>query len=179
MEDSVKDLNVRKALAWKAVNSMSKVWKSDMSRGLKLRFFTATVESIFLYGCEAWTTTESQEKSIDGTYTRMLRKALNVHWSSHMTNDELYGDLPRVSDKIASRRLQLAGHCFRHPELSTQPLVLWDPKHGGRRRGRPKRTFIDVIMRDAGAATTGELASLMKDRGMWRGRVVGRLKPTR
>ena len=108
MEDSVKDVSVRKALAWKALNNMSKVWKSDMSRSLKRRFFTATVESILLYGCEAWTTTESQEKAINGTYTRMLRKALNVHWSSHMSNEELYGDIPRASDKIASRRLQLA-----------------------------------------------------------------------
>ena len=168
VEDSIKDLSVRKALAWKALNSMSKVWKSDMSRSLKRRFFTATVESILLYGCEAWTTTESQEKSINGTYTRMLRKALNVHWSSHMSNDELYGDIPRASDKIASRRLQLAGHCCRHPELSCQPLVLWEPTHGVRRRGRPKKTYIDVLIRDAGAATRGELATMMVDRCEWR-----------
>ena len=179
VEDSVKDLSVRKALAWKALNSMTKIWKSDMSRGLKRRFFTATVESMLLYGCEAWTTTEVQEKAINGSYTRMLRKALNVHWSSHMTNEELYGDLPRVSDKIASRRLQLAGHCFRHPELSTQPLVLWIPTHGGRRRGRPKKTYVDVLMRDSGAATPRELATTMEDRGVWRSRVVGRLKPTK
>ena len=62
---------------------------------------------------------KSMEKSLNGTYTRMLRKALNVHWSSHTANAQLYGNLPRVSDKIASRRLQLAGHCHRHPELST------------------------------------------------------------
>ena len=91
-----------------------------MSRGLKLCFFTATVESILLYGCEAWTTIESQESTINCTYTRMLQKALNVH----TTNEELYGDLPCVSDKIASRKLQLASFCFRHPKLSTQPLVL-------------------------------------------------------
>ena len=80
-----------------------------------LRFFTATVESILLYGCEAWTTTESQERAINGTYTRMLRKALNFYWSSHLANEELYGDLPRVSDKIASRILQLAGKLLPPP----------------------------------------------------------------
>ena len=60
VEDSVKDLSIRKALAWKALNNMSKVWKSDMRYGMKCRIFTAAVESILLYGCEAWTTTDNQ-----------------------------------------------------------------------------------------------------------------------
>ncbi|XP_062577713.1 uncharacterized protein LOC134239565 [Saccostrea cucullata] len=91
--------------------------------------------------CGSWTLTVAQEKSLDGTYTRMLRKVLDIHWSSQIPNEFLYGNLPKVSDKIASRRLQLAGHCFRHPELSAQSLVLWEPNHGRRRRGRPKATF--------------------------------------
>ena len=95
---------------------------------MKIRFFIATIESIFLYGCESWALSKAQEKSLDGTYTRMLRKALNIHWSSHIPNKQLYGDLPAVSNKIASRRLQLAGHCYRHPELSTQKL------HGTKKR---------------------------------------------
>ena len=32
-------------------------------------------------------------------------------------NDVLYGKLPKLSDKIWSRRLKLAEHCLRHPEL--------------------------------------------------------------
>ena len=51
--------------------------------------------------------TVALEKSLNGTYTRMLRKALNVHWSSHIRNEELYGDLPAVADKIASRSLSV------------------------------------------------------------------------
>ena len=179
MESTEKDLAIRKALSWKALNGMSKIWKSDMSRELKVRFFIATIESILLYGCEAWTLTQSMEHSLDGTYTRMLRKALNVHWSSHTPNEVLYGELPRVSNKIACRRLQLAGHCYRHPELSTQPLVLWEPCHGHRGRGRPRATYTDTLKRDTGASNTSELASLMTDRKIWRGRTVGRLLPTK
>ena len=98
-----------------------------MCNDLKLCFFIATIESILLYGCESWTLTEALEKSLDGTYTRMLRKAQNIHWSSHTPNEVLYGKLPKVSDKIASRRIQLAGHCYRHPELCAHPLILLDP----------------------------------------------------
>ena len=72
MDSSEKDISVRKALAWKALNSMMKIWKSGMRRPLKVRFFVATIESILLYGCESWTLSKAQEKSLDGTYTRML-----------------------------------------------------------------------------------------------------------
>jgi len=40
-------------------------------------FFQATVETVLLYGCEAWTLTPTLERSLNGCYTRMLRAALN------------------------------------------------------------------------------------------------------
>ena len=49
----------------------------------------------------------------------MLRVVFNVNWRDHLTNDLLYQGIPKVSEKVTSRRLQLAGHCFRHPELTT------------------------------------------------------------
>ena len=177
VDESRKDIDVRKALAWKALNDMDKIWKSNMEPGLKKRFFVSTVEAILLYGCESWTLTESMEKSLNGTYTRMLRKVTNVHWSSHTPNEELYGNLPRVADKIAVRRLRLSGHCYRHPELSAQKLILWEPTHGTRDRGRPQTTYVDVLKRDTGVTSTSELATLMKDREVWRSHVRARRKP--
>ena len=139
---------IRNTQAWKALNGISKISKSGINRALKVRFFIATIESILLHGCDRWPLSEAQEKSLNSTYTRMLRKALNVNWSSDLPNMQLYGDLPAVSDKIASRRLHLADHCYRHSELSTH--VLWEPKHG---RSRPRTNFIN--MRDTGAGFTG------------------------
>ena len=43
VENSEKDVNIRKALAWKALNSMRNIWKSNMRRELKMKFFTATI----------------------------------------------------------------------------------------------------------------------------------------
>ena len=93
-----------------------------------------------------------------------------------ITNKELYGGWPALSDKIASRRLQLAGHCHRHPELCAQKLILWEPTHGHRGRGRPKTTFVDVLMNDTGAESAEELAGMMSDRDVWRSHVVSRLR---
>ena len=148
-----------------------------MEPGLKKRFFISTVEAILLYGCESWALTEQMEKALNGTYTRMLRKVMNIHWSSHTPNEQLYGNLPRVADKIAARRLRLAGHCFRHPELSTQKLILWEPTHGKRGSGRPQTTYVDVLKRDTGGTSTSELANLMTDRDVRRTHVRARHKP--
>ena len=44
------------------------------------------------------------EKSLDGTYTRMLRMALNVSWKEHMTNIDLYGNIVIYSEDLLLRR---------------------------------------------------------------------------
>ena len=66
-----KDVKVRKALAWRALNGMTSVWKSSLPRHIKISFFSATVESVLLYGCECWTLTQALQKSLDGCYTKM------------------------------------------------------------------------------------------------------------
>ena len=48
-----------------------------------------------------------------------------VSRKDHMTNQELYGDLPKIPDKTAVRRMRLAGHCLRHPEEIASQLVMW------------------------------------------------------
>ena len=93
-----------------------------------------------------------------------------------MTNEVLYGKLPTLSDKIAARRLRLAGHCQRHPELSASKVILWEPTHGQRGRGRPKTNYVDTLKRDTGAANSAELATLMEDRAVWRSHVASRLR---
>jgi len=52
---------------------------------------------------------------------------MNITWMDKMTNEDLYGNLPRISNKIRERRLRLAGHCVRHSELEVSNLVLWEP----------------------------------------------------
>ena len=45
-----------------------------------------------------------------------------IKWEEHVPKVELYGDLPKMSDQIAARRLALAGHCQYHPELPANKL---------------------------------------------------------
>ena len=97
-----------------------------MSRDVKLSFFKATVESVFLHGGETWTLIPTLvTKSLNGCYTRMLRVALNVFWQSHTSNEYLYGDLPRGGDKVAARRTETCWALSKTslpPSTQTRPL---------------------------------------------------------
>ena len=85
----------------------------------------------------------------DGSYTGMLRVALNKSWIDHLSNAELYGNIPRVTATIRQQRLGFAGHCwFGKNELSSE-LLLWEGSHGKRSRGRPRETYVDQLIADA------------------------------
>ena len=72
-------------------------------------------------------------------------RVLNISKSEHITNSNLYDGIPRVSQRIAARRMRLAGHSHRHPELPASHLVMGEPTHGHRSRGRPTQTYVDVL----------------------------------
>ena len=71
-------MKVRKALSWKSCNKLKKIWKSPLCKPLKLRSVLTLVESVLLYRNETRTLTKCLEKSIDGTYNRVLRTVFNV-----------------------------------------------------------------------------------------------------
>lgn len=163
--DTCHDIEVRKAQAWGAMHALSKVWKAPIQKSTKIKIFKQSVESILLYSSDSWSLTKSLEKSLDGTYTRMIRMVQNISWREHMTNKQLYGKLSPLSSIIRQRRLALAGHIMRHEEPATQ-VLLWDPEEK-RRVGRPRTTLKVIIERDTGLAGK-DLIIAMKDRDRWR-----------
>ena len=76
---------------------MQSIWKSKLSEGLKRNFFRAEIESVLVYRSVTWTLTQSIKKKIDGAYTRMLRAVTNTTRRDHLTNEQLYGDIPKIS----------------------------------------------------------------------------------
>ena len=166
--DSTTDFNKRKSLAWAAMKKLDKIWKSSIHRSLKIRFFLSSVESILLYGSEAWTVPADLKSKIDGCYTKLLRRVLNVKWQEHMTNERLYQNLPKLSKKIQIRRLKFAGHCARATDQPVNRLLFWSPQGGRTNRGRPLKTFKDNLAEDTGLQNQRELLQLMKNKDLWK-----------
>ena len=100
-------------------------------------------------------------RRLDGCYTNMLRRIQNMSWKDHHTLSEIYGNIPKLSTRLAERRARFAGHCFRAKDEAVSDLVFWKPSNSR------KLTFPDVISRDTGIDVK-ELPTAMEDRDCWR-----------
>ena len=120
------------------------------------------IEPILLYGPETWTLTSRQQQRLDGTYTNLLPRAQNIHFSEHATRSQehLRGNLLPLSHKLAKRQLQFAGHCQRAMGENNQSLLLWKPSGPIHSR---RLTFPDMIARDSGIERS-DLGNAMVDR---------------
>ena len=97
-----------------------------------------------------------------------LGKFFNIDGHAKISNKSLYDGLPKITETIRVRRLQLAGHVFRDKTSPAHHCVTWDPRHGQLSRGRPANTFVDTLLRDTGLKTVAELEICMEDRQVWR-----------
>ena len=163
--NSQRDIQCRKAQVWAAVHALDKVWRAPICRLTKLKIFRTTVEPILICGCDSWSLTQSVKNALDGTYTKMLQKAQNMPWRHHMTNQELYGSLPRITNIARQRRLRLAGHVMRHDEAANK-VLLWKPD-GPRRRCRPTTTLQNIPEKDTNLSGTNLIVA-MKNRNLWK-----------
>ena len=68
----------------------------------------------------------------------------------------LYGDLSKISDKLAARSLTFAGPYHQHLKLPANRVILWVEQ--------PSKTMVKALMEDTGAASTSELFTIMEER---------------
>ena len=108
-------LQCRRNLAWVACRKLDVVWTWSASDHLKIKLFTACIESVLFYSGANWTPTETLEKTIDASHPALLCYALNVRYTERTTNAELYrrSNAPPASTTLCKQRLQLIGHATR------------------------------------------------------------------
>ena len=162
-----KDIDTWLTKAWTAIDTLSIIWKSDLTDKMKRSFFQAAVISILLYWCTTWTLTKRLEKKLNGNYTRMLWAILNKSWWQHSTRHQLYGHLPPITKTIQVRWTRHAGHCWR-----SRDELLWTPTYGQAKAGRPAWTYIQQLCEDTGCSPE-DLPEAMNDREKWRERGSG------
>ena len=100
----------------------------------------------------------------------MLRANLNIHWSTHPSKERLYGNLVQMTSVIKERRGRFAGHCYRSKDEVAKDLILWTPKHGKAKVGRPSKTYTKQLTEDVDCQLE-DLPRAMEDRDYWRRRV--------
>ena len=85
-----------------------------------------------------------------------------VYLSQKVTNEVLYVDIEKVSTMIRRRFLKFAGHCLCRDDEVVSDLVLWEPTHGTRRRGRPPESYIRNLERETGIPANEMRVAMMK-----------------
>ena len=97
----------------------------------------------------------------------MLRVVLSFTWRYSITNDDLYGKLSKITAVLKDRRLRSVEHMWRTKEELVCQLLIWKPKQGTRKRGKPAITYVDQLINDTGLSTK-ELKNAMEDREIWK-----------
>ena len=157
-----KDIDTKLTKASTAINSLSIIWKSDITDKMKRSFFQAAVALILLYGYTTWNLTERLEKKLDGN-SQDLRAILNKSWQQHPTRHQLYGHLPPITKAIQVIQSRRAGHCWRSRDELISDVLLWTPTHGRAKAGRPARTYIQQLCEHTGCSPE-DLPEAMNDR---------------
>jgi hypothetical protein len=113
-----------------------------ISNHLKIRLFNCLVVSILLYNATTWTMNKTLTNALTGGYNRLLRYALNIHWTLGVhqpTNASVFATnhLQPIASILRRRRLTFAGHCYRCFESAAQPImdVLFFSMKGTRTQG--------------------------------------------
>lgn len=94
--------------------------------------------------------TKRQEKELEVAELKMLRFSLGVTRMDRIRNEHIRGtaQVGQFVDKVREARLRWFGRMQRRDAGYVGRRVLRMEPPGRRRRGRPKRRFMDVVMED-------------------------------
>src|SRR6218665_2861046 len=117
----------------------------------KKRIVRTLIFPTVLYGCERWTMTKKIGKKINACEMWNLwiwRKMQRISWTEKKTNESVRMEIGIEEDEtlqqIALRRkLGFFGHVMRSDGLEKRMMLAFGD--GRRRRGRPRRTWMDEI----------------------------------
>ena len=83
----------------------------------------------------------------------------------HATREEIYGDLPKVSEVVRGHSLNFAAHCARRLN-KTVSQVFWCLQQGACSQWRPRLTYPKLLTHDTGIHQQ-DVLNLSKDRVQW------------
>ena len=171
---SDKDVERRIGLARGIWQTLGKIWNSkELSRNTKIRMYETLVLSALMYNSETWTLKEKQKQRLRVFEMACLRKIEGVTRWDRIRNTEIYSRLNLdhdIVERIRSRRLRYFGHLNRMKKDRYPAIAYNGYVQGKRRRGRPRKRWIDTIREDCEEMdmTIQEAIHRTQDRRRWR-----------
>lgn len=164
------DIKHRMALGRAVSGKLKILWKShSLSLKTKVEVCKVLVWTVVSYGCESWTIDKESESKLHAFEMKTLRQMLGISWQEHRTNESILqetGYTRELVSNIKKKKLRYVGHVARKND-SLEKLIIEGMVEGKRRRGRPRKTWIDDVTQWTGLSIK-EMIRLAKERTQWR-----------
>ena len=138
---------------------------------LKGKVYKVAVRPAMLYGLETVALTKRQEAEMEVAELKMLRFSLGVTRMDKIRNEYIRGtaQVGKFGEKTREARLRWYGHLRRKYDGYIGRRMLRMELPGKRKRGRPKRRFMDVVKEDMAEVEVTEEDTV--DRRNWRKKI--------
>ena len=138
---------------------------------VKGKVYKVAVRPAMLYGLETVALTKRQEAEMEVAELKMLRFSLGVTRMDKIRNECIRGtaQVGKFGEKTREARLRWYGHLRRKDDGYIGRRMLRMELPGKRKRGRPKRRFMDVVKEDMAEVEVTEEDTV--DRRNWRKKI--------
>ena len=169
---SEETVRARVSAAWGKWRDLSGViCDKKMPRKLKIKLYMTVIRPVLLYGAVCWTVRKKEEKILEKTEMRMLRRIKGVTLRDKVKSVDIRKELgvTSIQEKVREMRLRWYGHVQRMEENNQVRAVVDMRGPGKRPRGRQRGRWMDCVRRDKQAMRlTPEVA---QDRIFWKSRI--------
>ena len=147
-----------------------------LSLRVKGRLYDACVRTAMLHGSEAWAVTADDMRRLERNEGCMLRWICSVRMYDQQSVSSLRERLciRGIGCSVQERRLRWYGHVMRMNDSSSVKKCQSLDVAGTRGRGRPRKTWIEVVKSDLKAL--GLTSDMTNDRELWRIAVLERTR---
>ena len=134
---------------------------------VKGKVYRSVVRQAMVYGLETVAVTKKQIEEMEVAEMKMLRFSMGVTRKDKIRNEHIRSivKVEWLGMKMREGRLRWYGHVMRRDQEYVGRKMM-EMELPGKRRGRPKRRFLDVVKEDMGEVGAKETG--VEDRKMWR-----------
>ena len=128
----------------------NKLCDRRMNMKIKGKVYRTVVRPALMYGAETWALKKAQENKLEVAEMRMLRWMCGVTKLDKIRNARIRGTtkVGEITKKVQERRLKWYGHVMRREEHYVGRRAMVMKVQGRRKRGRPKRRWLDKVKDD-------------------------------